>query len=358
MVRAATAEPADDAPRYAMPTFVAGPENDVLATTVESLLPSADENATGKRFATLALFGASGTGKTHLVRGLVRAWQERWGADCAEYLTAADFRHTLREAIDTQTVRALRDRLRTRRLLALDDLDALPGDAYLQQELRSTIDALAESGGALVVASKIALGAMRNLSPDVRSRLMGGLVLRLAPPGASARERLVHQLSSSLGHPIEPLAAARLAAGVEGTANDVFGAVFEIQANAAAKQPSDERQIERFLAARSTRRPALDAILRIIAKQYGIPQKVLRSSSRRQSAVAARAMAIYLARELAGASYQRIGQWLGGRDHTTVLHSYRKIVDFAAHDGATRDMIEELRSQLDHGTGDYSGGGG
>jgi chromosomal replication initiator protein len=164
---------------------------------------------------------------------------------------------------------------------------------------------------------------------------------------------LVEQLARSLGHSLNAAAASKLAAGVDGTANDVFGAVFELHAHAPHRQSTDERQVDRFLAARSTRRPALDAILRVVAKHYSIPQKVLRSASRRQAAVAARAMAIYLARELAGASYQRIGQSLGGRDHTTVLHSYRKIADLAAHNAATRDTIEQFRSELDR-----SGGGG
>jgi chromosomal replication initiator protein len=77
-----------------------------------------------------------------------------------------------------------------------------------------------------------------------------------------------------------------------------------------------------------------------------VPQKVLKSGTRRRSAVAARAMAVYLARELAGMSYERIGRALGGRDHSTIMHNYHKIVDQLTHDAATRDAVADLQRIL------------
>ena len=155
----------------------------------------------------LAIYGASGTGKTHLARGLVQSWQERGHAygkntDCAEYLTAADFHHTLADAIKTDTVSEFRRRLRGRRLLAIDDVDRLPRDEYIQQELRYTIDACEEHGAMVVVTSATPVSAVRNLAADVRSRLAGGLELRLAPPDEAARQRLAHHVSAALGRPL------------------------------------------------------------------------------------------------------------------------------------------------------------
>ena len=348
---AATADVAEQAPRFAVPAFVAGPENGVLARAVEALLPTADEGEPANAYSVLAIFGVSGTGKTHLARGLVRSWQERCGADSAEYLTSLDFRHALREAINANAVRDFRNRLRNRRLLALDDLDRLPNDDYLQQELRYTIDAFAENGGTLVVASSVAPGAMRNLAPEVLSRLMSGLTLRLAPPEDAARQRIIRHASTALGQPLSESASQQLAAGVTGTASDLFGALFELNTTVSPRSESDERRVDRYLAARAARRPTLAAISRVVAKHYGLPQKTLKSSTRRQSAVLARAMVVYLARELAGTSYQRIGSALGGRDHTTMLHSYRKIAKLVREDSATRDAVDQFRTSLQHGGG-------
>ncbi len=341
-----------------LPSFVAGPENHLVAgavsrlleagadTSLESLASDCTDGATTAAPCILALCGESGTGKTHLARGAVRWWQEHCGPQSAEYLTAADFRRRLTDAYDADDVAEFRRQTRGRRLLAIDDLDRLPASDYVQQELRYTIDACEAAGHWLLVASHRPVGTLATLSPDVRSRLSAGLVLRLAPPGEPARNRIAQQISTALGRPLPDDAAQRLAAGVVGTANDLFGAVFELYAAAPGAGPSSADRIQRYLADHEPRRPPLREIIAVVAKYHRVPQKVLKSGLRKQAAVTARAMVAYLARELAGTSYERIGHALGGRDHTTVMHSYRKIHKQLEHDPATREAVADLRRLL------------
>jgi chromosomal replication initiator protein len=330
-------------PRVAVTAFVAGPENRLAASSVSRLLDANEERAVAN---TLAIHGTSGTGKTHLARGLVQSWQDRFGADSAEYLTAADFRHTLTDAIKNDDVVEFRRRIRGRKLLAIDDIDRLPPTPHIQSELRYTIDELNEAGAMIVVTSSTPASAARNLSLDVRSRLAAGLELRLAPPEEAARRQIARHVSAALGRPLSEAAAHRLAAGVTGTAGDVFGALFELNNTHASPGETDLDTVEKFLAGRAARRPTMRDILPIVAKYYRISQKVLKSGSRRQSTVTARAMAVYLARELSGLSYERIGQALGGRDHTTIMHNYRKIAEALQHNAATRDALTDLERQL------------
>jgi chromosomal replication initiator protein len=337
----------------AVPAFVAGPENFVLAGAIDRWLPpseSAVDTQPTDEFAALpavlAIHGPSGTGKTHLVRGLVRDWQDRYGAESAEYFTATDFRHALLEAIKQKTVAEFRRRVRGRQLLAIDDLDRLPSDDYLQQELRYTIDACSENGGRLLVASSRAIGSLRNLAADVRSRLAAGLVLPAAAPDVAARKWLIRHASALVGRPLTEIAADRLAVAITGTANDVFGALLELCSEPTQRATADVASVERYLARRQARRPSMRVIVQRVSRYYRMPQQVLKSSSRRQSVVFARAVAVYLARDLAGLSYEQIGRALGGRDHSTVMHSYRKIARQLACDVATREAIDELRSTL------------
>ena len=183
------------------------------------------------------------------------------------------------------------------------------------------------------------------LSVDVRSRLADGLELRLAPPDEAARERIAHHVSAALGRPLSPVAARRLAEGVRQHRWRRLCGALRVGRKFAARS-DDVRAVELLLAGRAARRPAMRNILQAVAKYYRIPQKVLKSSTRRQSAVTARAMAVYLARELAGLSYERIGHALGGRDHTTIMHNYRKIADALRHDAATRDALAELERKI------------
>jgi chromosomal replication initiator protein len=347
------ASPTCDAPGHAagvsLPSFVAGPENRLVAAAITRLMRDDRQQVQDEapRAPTVwAFYGPSGSGKTHLARGLVRHWHDHHGPDSAEYLTAVDFRRALSAAIDGENVSELRDRIRGRLLLAIDDLHRLPDDDYLVEELRYTLDDLELAGGTVIVTSMQPAGTLANMPPDLRSRLSSGLVLQLAPPGTAARERLVRQVAAALGRPVSDEVAGRLANGLQGTASELFGAVFELLAAAPVNGMANVKQADRLLASRAARRPTLREITTVVAKYFRQPQAVLKSASRRQSAVLPRAVAVYLARELAGASYEQIGRALGGRDHTTIMHNYRKIDRQRQRDLAIQETLAELRRIL------------
>jgi chromosomal replication initiator protein len=310
--------------------FIAGAENRLVASAINRLLqPATDVRA----FKLVALFGRSGTGKTHLAHGLVNHWNANHRPESATYLTAGDFYRGLLDAIKRNTTTEFHRALRAHQLLAIDDLHQLPDDDYVSRELRFTLDAFEENGSALIVTSLRPAGTLANISPDLRSRLSAGLSLQLAPPAGAARIRIIRQASESLGRPLSEQAAANLASRVDGTANDLFGAVFEH----CASTNDDQHVPSRFV-----RQPQLREIIVAVARHFRLPQKQLKSQSRRQSIVTARAVAIYLAREVAGATYEQIGRALGGRDHTTIIHNYRKIVRERSQDPAVQEAIEEL----------------
>jgi len=323
----------------ALPSFVAGPENRLVAATLNRLLTSAAVAPTADRmrdFAPriLALFGPSGVGKTHLALGLVEHWQKQLGNDSAHYTTAADFRREFTEAIDTNRVVNFRNECRGRRLLAIDDLHRLPSTDFLMQELRYTLDAFEENGGIIVVTSHRPADTLSNLPPDIHSRFAAGLSLQLAPPSSAARVRIIRHASTALGRELSDDAAIRLANGVTGSATQVFGALFDLWSALHTN------------GLRDARRPTLQEIVAVVAKYTNIPQKQLKSGSRKQSIVFARAITAYLARELAAASYDQIGRALGGRDHTTIMHSYKKIDHELTRDLATQEAIADLRRIL------------
>jgi len=103
---------------------------------------------------------------------------------------------------------------------------------------------------------------------------------------------------------------------------------------------------DQLLAARAARRPTLREITTVVARYQNLPQSQLKSSSRRQSIVFARAIVVFLAREVAAATYDEIGRALGGRDHTTIIHNYRKIARQRERDPQTQETLEHLRRIL------------
>jgi chromosomal replication initiator protein len=319
---------------HALPSFVAGPENRLVAATVGRMLSASSAPRSAPHLFTL--FGPTGVGKTHLARGLVQHWQREFGNDCAHYTTAADFRRDLTSAIDANEVEAFRERIRGHRMLAIDDLHRLQASDYLSHELRYTLDAYEESGATLIVTTNRPADSLGNVSPEVRSRLASGLQLQLAAPGKAARVRIIRHASAAMGRPLPDETANQLADSAHGAAPEVFGALFEYWA-----MPSDAVNT-----AGKAMSPTLREILPVVARYTNISQKLLKSASRKQSVVFARSVAIYLARELTTASYEHIGRALGGRDHTTIMHNYQKIDSDRLQNPATQETLNELRRIL------------
>jgi chromosomal replication initiator protein len=337
-----------------IPAFVAGPENRLVAATFRRLLANPSVAAkeaysseiSGSRPPVLALFGPPGTGKTHLSRGLVQHWQHRCGPETAQYLTAADFRREFAAAIDRDAVVDFRRWLRSLELLAIDDLHQLPSETHLKRELRYTLDALAEAGGLVVVTSPRPVTTLPNLTRDLHGRFAAGLMLQLAVPGSAARMRIVQHLTAALGRPLSEDAMQRLVAGMHGTASQLVGALFELFAMIPINQLADAAVTRGSTASRNSRQPSLQEIVAVVGKYYRLPQKQMKSGSRKQSAVIARATAVYLARELTDSSYHEIGRVLGGRDHTTMMHNFKKIECERQTDLATQQAIDDLRRIL------------
>jgi chromosomal replication initiator protein len=293
----------------------------------------------------IAIHGPSCVGKSHLLRGLVEHWQTARGADAARYTSAGDFRRDLMDALHDDKIAEFRRRARGCELLAIDELDNFARGNYLLEEVRYTLDDRAADGLLTLVASQRATARLANLSPDVRSRLAAGLALPLAAPGPAARAQILVQAAQALGRPLPPDAARRLADDAQ-NAPDLFGSLFDLLAASEATAAIDGENVRSHLARRAARRASLREIIPVVARYYGVPQKMLKSSSRKQAVVSARATIVYLARELAGASYEQIGQALGGRDHSTIIHNYRTIDRERKNDWQIQETLDDLRRVL------------
>jgi chromosomal replication initiator protein len=336
------------ATRNPLPAFVAGPENRLVAATIKDLIATSATEGREKAILTpliVVLVGPSGTGKSHLLLGLVRHWQSQRGEHTALYTTTTDFRHCLNDAAKRQTESGFRDKFRGRQFLAIDDLQHLPADRHVCQELRYTMDDYEDRDATVIVTSTEPISVLPNLPLDLRSRLAGGLTLHVAAPGEAARRQILRHAARALDHPLSDSVVDRLAHGIDGTASNLFGALFEL-CETKRKTLNDAACAEQLLSARAARRPTLAAIVSTVARYQNVPQSQLKSSSRRQSVVFARGIVAYLARELAGASYDEIGRILGGRDHTTIIHNYRKIAAEREREPQTKQILERLQSML------------
>ncbi|MBX7165098.1 MAG: AAA family ATPase [Pirellulales bacterium] len=339
-------EPLDD--------FVAGPENHGLLIALRAVC--------GKPWwsGALVLHGPSGVGKTHLAFGVYAAFAQqhglgatgdearpvgRAGTPRAVLIRGADFARQYADAVETNTTAAWRKDLQSAALLVLDDLGQLAGKVEAQQQLCQILDYLSARRRAIVITSSASPANSRELSPRLRSRLGGGLVLPIALPGPAAKAELVRELAERRALRLSAAAVERLAAGPWTTCMELRGVLMTL--DFASSGMIDVTAIDKLLAAQgASRQVKLPEIARLCARRFHLTLADLRGPSRRRTTCAARQLAMLLAREEGPFTMAAIGQYFGRRDHTTVMHACRQAAAAVEADPVLREAYGELRTAL------------
>lgn len=323
--------------------FVVGPENTLAATALRACLDRAIGHCTP-----LVLYGPHGSGKTHLARGLHAWWQRHFPSSRVMCLAAADFAHAYALAIADDRLESWRRQIREADLLIIDDLGQLSGKQGAQQELRQALDELAEREALVVITAHALPTHSRLLLPSLRSRLSAGLAVPLALPARTTRRFILDRVASARGIPLPERSRHSLADGLNVSVPALIAAILELELGARIDgQPIDAQRVRRFMAQCPTAAmPNLRDIACRTAKYFGLKISDLKSPLRRQSLVAGRSLAMYLARQLTDKSLGKIGEYFGGRDHTTVLHGCRRTEKLLERDQATRQAVADLKRAL------------
>lgn len=330
--------PGGDGTSAAVPDgFIAGPENHLVELMVCRVL----EGNTSEYFP-IVVCGPSGVGKTHLARGIVARCKASLSNGQAVYVTAVDFARQLADAIETQTVDDFAKRCRTTPLFVLEDLQFLAGKLAAQTELVYTLDALRDAAACALVTCRLAPAALTGFLPGLKSRLVGGLSVPVLPPGREARLALLQRTTRLPGDAAELLADA-----LHGPAPELFGAVNELLLSSDIEgRTIDVAAVRRFLDRRHHPEPSIHRIALLAAKRFSVTLRDLRGSTRRRGVVAARGVAMYLARDLTGRSLREIGRYFGRRDHTTVSHGCRRVEALLQSDASLRYTVFQLQEEL------------
>jgi chromosomal replication initiator protein len=331
--------------RACQASFVCGPENQLLAEAVDSLL-----HRSPSPYNPLVLCGPPGTGKSHVARGIARHWRSQ-DRDVL-FTNGADFARSFATALDKETIAGWRSRHRDTSLFILEDLTQLSGKGPAMSELLYTLDAVREQQGQVLLTTCLPPRHIAGIPPALAARLVGGLVLQLSPPGPAARLALVEQFARLCAIDLAPSATRLLADGLAVTPPELMGAITELSVRCKIDgEPITTDRVRAFVAAsRNTgaMRPSIRSIARLSARYFGLKPGELTSSTRRRAVVQARNVAIYLARQVSGNSLEQLGAYFGGRDHTTILHGYRTIESRYRTDPTIRQALSELRRLLAH----------
>ncbi len=326
--------------------FVAGGENLLVATAIEQLLAKP-----GAEFNPLVLYGPPGVGKSHLAAGLAEVWHKRFGG-AVVHTNGTDFARGYAAAVENEAVSEWRTPICAAGLFVLENLMQMSTKRGALEELVATLDELIAHGRQAVITSRLPPSEVRGFPATLVSRLTGGLLISVSPPGPESRRMLAQRLAQARKLAIEPAALRILADACPATVPEMHAAICELQMSVETSQGSKELIItaatmRQFVGQRTTDvKPTVRGITSLTAKYFSLKSSDLTSPSRRRAVVVARGIALYLARQLTGKSLEQLGTHFGGRDHTTVLHSYRSTELRLQRDPEVRLAVDHLRKQL------------
>lgn len=328
--------------RLVLDHFILGPENHLAEVAIHSILSD-----TADHYNPLVFYGPTGTGKSHLARGLADVWKNEFRRSVL-YVVASDFARELTDAQETHAVEEFRARFRGAALLVLEDVGLLSDRPVAQQELLNTLDAQREAGSRVIVTASCAPSQLSGFLSGLQGRLSAGLTVPLVPPEYDTREKLLHQLATLRGIELSQAVVDILASGLRATVPELLGALVQLEMTAQAEAHCiDARLARQYVRAhQESRSPQLREIARLTARHFSLKLSELKSTSRRRAVVRARGVAMYLARLLTQHSLDEIGHYFGGRDHTTVLHGCRKTEELFQQEPIIYEAVTQLQQQI------------
>jgi chromosomal replication initiator protein len=332
-------------PRYTFKTFVRGGSNSLASAAAIAV---AEQPA--KAYNPLFIYGGVGLGKTHLMHAIGHTILQRNPHAKIAYMSAERFTNEMIDSISDAKMNRFRRSYRTVDILLVDDIQFLANKERTQEEFFHTFNELHGANKQIVISSDRTPRQIPTLEDRLRSRFEWGMIADIQPPDFETRVAILRKKAEQCNCPLSNEVSHLLAERVPSNIRELEGALTRLMAFSSLQQ----RPITVDLATEALRGILPDPSLRVISigsiqkavcEYFSISMNELNGKRRDQKVVKPRQVAMFLCKELTGASYPEIGSEFGNRDHTTVMHSCRKI-DANIEDPYFRTSLENIRNML------------
>ncbi|MGH9482573.1 MAG: chromosomal replication initiator protein DnaA, partial [Terriglobales bacterium] len=317
-------------PEYTFETFVVGGSNQFAHAAAQAVA-----ERPGRAYNPLFLYGGVGMGTTHLMHAVGQKTKALGRQLRIEYVTAEDFTNEMISALRHDGMIAFRDRYRSVDVLLIDDIQFIANKERIQEEFFHTFNALHGAGKQVVISSDRPPRELSQLEERMRSRFEWGLTADLQPPDLETRIAILMEKAQieRQKHPgtleLNPEVAAFVASKIRSNIRELEGAMVRLLAYCALKGlpvsiPSAQEALKNLLD-QQQRKLDIEIIAKAVAEAFNLRVADLKTRNNSQHIVVPRQAAMYLTRQLIGASLPEIARFYGGKHHSTVIHSIRKI---------------------------------
>ncbi len=281
----------------------------------------------GKSYNPLFIYGPVGVGKTHIMQAIANAVYAQSPDNKILYITSEEFTNEVVEAIRSNDTARMKRKFRSVQLLIIDDVQFIAGKDRVQEELFHTFNTLIDGGGQIALSSDRPPSEIKKLEARLSSRFAGGLTVDIEKPDFEMRTAIVMKKGEKFGV-IIPIDVAKIIAEEEQDVRSLEGTLLRIITSAGGSGEITSDLVEKSLHNGKPKEIHIlhaDDIIKSVCEFYGVKSTQLKGPKRDASLVKARQVAMYLLQVELRLTLMEIGNALGGRDHTTVMHGVGKI---------------------------------
>lgn len=334
-------------PNYTFDRFVIGEGNRAAHAAALAVAEAPSE-----AYNPLFLHGPPGLGKTHLLVAVGNYLRQNAPGLEVRYTTAESFTNEFVGALRSSGGEEFKRRYRDLDVLIVDDVQFLEGKQRTEEEFFHTFNALYEGGSQLILSADRIPSELSTLASRLRDRFEWGLTIHVEPPNLATRVTVLRRLAREAGIEVDDRNALfELAGRIDANVRQLHGALTRVIAHASmAAKPLTAELIAELIPAAKRRQEAtpVEEIQEQAAASFGVSRADLVGSSRAAAPLRARQVAILLTRELTDLSLPQIGRLFGGRDHSTILNSLRRVEANLTEDQELANRVEELRSAINN----------
>ncbi|PIS29830.1 chromosomal replication initiator protein DnaA [Candidatus Saganbacteria bacterium CG08_land_8_20_14_0_20_45_16] len=335
-------------PRYTFNNFVIGNGNRFAHAASLAVA-----EAPGKAYNPLFLYGGVGLGKTHLMQAIGHQVATQNPSARILYITSETFTNELINSIRDDKTIQFRNKYRTIDLLMVDDIQFLAGKERTQEEFFHTFNTLYEASKQIVVSSDRPPKEIPTLEERLRSRFEWGLAADIQAPDFETRIAILRKKAELSEVTVANDILTYIASKVASNIRELEGALIRVVAYASLNNSEitiplvDQVLKDIFITKKlEEKNISIDLIKKVAAEYYSIRIDDMSAKIRTKEIAIARQIAMYLSRELTDASFPKIGDEFGGRDHTTVLHACEKIKGSMHKDQHIKEAIQSISTKI------------
>ena len=328
-------------PRYHFNSFIVGAFNELAYAAAQAIIESP-----GTKYNPFFIYGGTGLGKTHLIQAVGNTIKDKYPNKKVHYMTLEKFATDFINSLQSNKANSFKEKYRKYDLLIIDDIQFIGKMEKIQEELFHTFNTFYENNKQIIFSSDKHPNYIPELADRLKSRFAAGMIVDISEPEYESRLAILKVKLRELNIELEEELIEYVASAVQGNIRELEGSLNLIVCQYRLKnKPLSLMEVKNLL--KNNMKPkknmAIKDVVKIVSEYYKLEETSVYEKTRKKEIVKARQIVMYLLREDFNVSYPLIGQKLGGKDHTTVIHSCLKIKMDLKNDPQLLQELEQIR---------------